>query len=569
MARLPTVGGDTGTWGTVLNAHLTASITKHSLASSSAIGASSVTLDVAPTTPESALKLVAIAPYTTNCEIRKISSIAGAVVNLVSARSLTDTTISFNGTNETITYPGGLGSFLPGAKVKVTGSASNNGTFTVVSLSADTLTITVSENIVTEASGASVTLKIDLNIAHSSGDAVLFLEAGLVPAEIYGVKADNNTGSASANLAGLQRAADEYLWASQASSPLGYQAGIRLAPGTTFINGEWFPEHAMTVEGANVDLSILKATGMTFASNEVAVVHLRRVGDVCEFGAPGPSARLYLRDILIDGNNITGANGILASVQQPAYWESVRVINCPGYGIAICDTQQFVMSNIELTGCGIGLRYESCEFIFCDGLNIEQSITSDFLAEQQSGGVGCDHNHFIGVHLETPLDAGEKSFDIKSGDGWMFKNVFYSNPSTTSTLFNFDVTTGLTGRPIFTLENVRCNNPSASFKVVNDVQRGISRTAEAVNRYMQLLVSGVGFLETGWAIEVSGKPGGGLADPPTFQQGIRLSGNLYGGSGVPAGGLGANGDFYFRTDTPGTANQRLYVKSAGAWTSIL
>ncbi len=44
---------------------------------------------------------------------------------------------------------------------------------------------------------------------------------------------------------------------------------------------------------------------------------------------------------------------------------------------------------------------------------------------------------------------------------------------------------------------------------------------------------------------------------------------LYSGSGVPASGLGANGDFYFRTDTPGTANQRLYVKSAGAWSGIL
>lgn len=39
------------------------------------------------------------------------------------------------------------------------------------------------------------------------------------------------------------------------------------------------------------------------------------------------------------------------------------------------------------------------------------------------------------------------------------------------------------------------------------------------------------------------------------------------GSGVPSGGN--DGDYYFRTDTPGTANQRLYVKSAGTWTGIL
>lgn len=46
-------------------------------------------------------------------------------------------------------------------------------------------------------------------------------------------------------------------------------------------------------------------------------------------------------------------------------------------------------------------------------------------------------------------------------------------------------------------------------------------------------------------------------------------GSLWGGSGVPASGLGSNGDVFFRTDTPGTANQRIYVKSAGTWTGIV
>jgi len=45
--------------------------------------------------------------------------------------------------------------------------------------------------------------------------------------------------------------------------------------------------------------------------------------------------------------------------------------------------------------------------------------------------------------------------------------------------------------------------------------------------------------------------------------------SIYSGSGAPAAGKGANGDYYFRTDTPGTANQRIYVKSAGAWVGIV
>jgi len=44
--------------------------------------------------------------------------------------------------------------------------------------------------------------------------------------------------------------------------------------------------------------------------------------------------------------------------------------------------------------------------------------------------------------------------------------------------------------------------------------------------------------------------------------------NLLGGSSAPAAGLGADGDFFFRKDTPGVAGQRIYVKSSGAWTGV-
>lgn len=47
------------------------------------------------------------------------------------------------------------------------------------------------------------------------------------------------------------------------------------------------------------------------------------------------------------------------------------------------------------------------------------------------------------------------------------------------------------------------------------------------------------------------------------------SSSLYSGSGGPSNSLGSNGDFYFRTDTPGLANQRIYVKSAGSWTGVV
>src|SRR5262249_39847299 len=50
---------------------------------------------------------------------------------------------------------------------------------------------------------------------------------------------------------------------------------------------------------------------------------------------------------------------------------------------------------------------------------------------------------------------------------------------------------------------------------------------------------------------------------------VSSSSSMYSGSGAPAASLGANGDYYFRTDTPGTVNQRIYIKSAGSWLGIV
>lgn len=61
---------------------------------------------------------------------------------------------------------------------------------------------------------------------------------------------------------------------------------------------------------------------------------------------------------------------------------------------------------------------------------------------------------------------------------------------------------------------------------------------------------------------------GGSLQPSTDGKKAQ-AGQVFMGSGVPAAGNGANGDVYFRTDVPGTANQRVYQKAAGAWAGVL
>lgn len=51
--------------------------------------------------------------------------------------------------------------------------------------------------------------------------------------------------------------------------------------------------------------------------------------------------------------------------------------------------------------------------------------------------------------------------------------------------------------------------------------------------------------------------------------GTTTAGSLWGGSGAPLSTLGYSGDYYFRTDVPGTGSQRIYVKNGASWIGII
>lgn len=55
-----------------------------------------------------------------------------------------------------------------------------------------------------------------------------------------------------------------------------------------------------------------------------------------------------------------------------------------------------------------------------------------------------------------------------------------------------------------------------------------------------------------------------FSGPITIQGGI----GLYSGDGVPNNAMGSNGDRYYRRDTPGTVNQKEYIKAGGTWSGL-
>jgi hypothetical protein len=94
----------------------------------------------------------------------------------------------------------------------------------------------------------------------------------------------------------------------------------------------------------------------------------------------------------------------------------------------------------------------------------------------------------------------------------------------------------------------------AALDTINDL--ATPAVADAIGALQQCLLGG-------------GPAGSGLGTLSTTA--VSVGGAvLRGGSGVPATSLGAVGDYYFRTDTPGTSLQRIYVKTAAAvWTGVV
>lgn len=84
MSRLPTIGGDYDSWGTVLNDYLNESAGVAVLSASTIVGATSVSLAVVPS-GLTVGSVVAIDAFTTECELRTVTSVTGSTVGFATA----------------------------------------------------------------------------------------------------------------------------------------------------------------------------------------------------------------------------------------------------------------------------------------------------------------------------------------------------------------------------------------------------------------------------------------------------------------------------------------------------
>jgi hypothetical protein len=82
--------------------------------------------------------------------------------------------------------------------------------------------------------------------------------------------------------------------------------------------------------------------------------------------------------------------------------------------------------------------------------------------------------------------------------------------------------------------------------------------------YSSISMTG-GYIRINYPIQSVNQIFPGSANTATYQ----TSCGLWAGTGAPNNSYGQTGDYYFRSDTPATANQRVYVKNGGTWTGIV
>lgn len=159
---------------------------------------------------------------------------------------------------------------------------------------------------------------------------------------------------------------------------------------------------------------------------------------------------------------------------------------------------------------------------------------------------------------------------INAGNGWLISGNYLAGKSTTTCISVPNNASGV----------IIAGNEFDTFSVavlvgttVNNIQIGPNDRL-SVSTYVSgtpnsggmLLTNGTAVLYGASTVQgdFSTDRGIGPGTPAVATQ----AGRIYQGSGVPSNTNGNNGDIYFRTDTPGTANQRMYMKSAGAWVAL-
>jgi hypothetical protein len=424
------------------------------LSGSHASGASALTLSIAPTALAGGA-LLAIDPFTTNCELKYVSSVSGTTVNLRASL------LNAHSTGTTcLLVPGGD---IPASWLGVKGDGSTNDHDALQWA----LRQVVLADIWLDGQGRTyiISSPICLPQSHRFKNAVVKASAAFAPAESTNAMAMTQDGNivtvssadpttnviTTSTVHGLP-GNDIGVVFQGASLPTGLVAGtfyfVTSRPTTTTFTV------SLTLGGANVDIT---STGTGTAFCEVYAANVKS----------------FLTNVTFECNNVPNLNGILISCQQLATWDQVRVNNAPdGFGVKV-KGQEADWRNIEIVRCGVGFQFESMSFLYVKELD----MTGCGMQMQVVSSNGLISSTFLGVHVENLLAPGT-NFDFTLGcQNVVFDDVSISGLNSDDPLWvGFDMGTAATHICSYDIRRLRFPTASTSTNnlAIRDNYRGKS-----------------------------------------------------------------------------------------------
>ncbi len=310
--------------------------TEYLLASPVTAGDTTFTLDRAPG-PEIAVGqgYFVIEPWTPNCEIRRYGSAVGDVVTIDRALATTVSATFVAASKKILATPETMSQCFPGQTIVLSGTASNNGVFTVADYPADGsydgTYITVNETLVNEGP-ISTAVRVYMGRDHAAGSTV-FWATGPVQASWYGAKASASGADASNNRLGLQRMFDDSFYTSVWDL---YLPGF--FEGRYYIDAPLYIEKLTHLRGVHHKGSVIAATSsFPVWNDDVAMLITRRNGLPCRI-TNGGNDRYHISHMGLDGANT-------AHVLSPGFSQSSPV----GTGYSASGTNTFAVHASKVT----------------------------------------------------------------------------------------------------------------------------------------------------------------------------------------------------------------------------
>jgi hypothetical protein len=379
--------------------------------------------------------------------------------------------------------------------------------------------------------------------------------------------------------------------------------------GGTLVKGNDTLLSNVTIDGQGGTIKLKNGANTDLFSAQTGSINLSAAVGT---GATGTLSGFCLKDITLDGNKANQSSGTSYPLRFYGYgytMQNVRIKNgytggilsdWNGSGVPAPDSMESQWSNIKIhDNNGIGLQIGGPHDTQFSNIIIYNSGSHNLHIAPNCAGA-----QFLNLHSWSPGDVGAlveagyclfansvsegsntmnvallasviswqgSIFEGSVGNGIQFGQTSGNTPYAGQIQQSAGVTTTVfCGGCIIDSLFENCTSSHGAIWFANDGGNNVIKAS--IYQTSGNAVTGTPSSNTSYQITVNGltadgtlaKSGGSRA---ANAMQVSNASSIFSGSGAPSGG--ANGDYYLRTDTPGTANQRLYVKSAGTWVGIL